>query len=258
VNTPIARSGWRIAAVLCRREVLRFLRQPAQIGAALGTPVLLWLFLGSGFTSSFRPAGLGETSYAAFLLPGMTALVAVFTAIFSSISIIEDRQEGWLQSVLVSPAPRWSIALGKTAGGSLIAWVQAAMLLPAAPLLGTPLTVGAVLVILLALALTSFAMTALGVACAWRSETSGGFHAVMNLVFMPMWLLSGAFFPPEGASVWLGWIMRVNPLTWCVEAIRSPMFGRVPPWSLLGAALFATAMIAVATAIVSRRSRSGA
>jgi ABC-2 type transport system permease protein len=159
MNTGQTTSGWRVAAVLCRRELVRFVRQPAQVGAAIGTPILLWLFLGSGFASSFRPEGLGETSYAAFLLPGMTALVAVFTAIFASISIIEDRQQGWLQSVLVSPAPRWSIAVGKTAGGSIIAWLQAAILLFAAPMLGAPLSISAVLVILVALAMTCIAMT---------------------------------------------------------------------------------------------------
>jgi ABC-2 type transport system permease protein len=249
-------SGWRIALVIARRDLVRFLRQPARIAAAIGTPLLFWAFMGGGFAGSFRPAGLGETSYAGFLLPGMITLVAVFSAIFSAFSIIEGRNEGWLQTVLVSPAPRWAIALGKISGSSLLAFVQAAMLMLALPFLDLKVTIAGVGASLLALAITSFAMTAMGLLFAWRSETTASFHAIMNIVFMPMWLLSGAFFPPtpstEGGASALTWLMRINPLTWCTQAMREPLLNRDATMWLLASLAFAMVMFALATLSVMR------
>ena len=255
-STTHATSGWLVALIIARRDLVRFLRQPARIAAAIGTPLLLWAFMGSGFAGSFRPAGLGETSYAAFLLPGAMTLVAVFAAIFSAISIIEDRNEGWLQTVLVSPAPRWSIALGKIIGSSVLAFAQAAALMLAILFLDVHPTLQAVVLSLLALAITSFAMTAMGFVFAWHSETTAGFHAVMNIVFMPMWLLSGAFFPPaskDGGATLLTWLMRINPLTWCTQAIREPMMGEPAMAWLLASLAFALTMFALAVLAVTRR-----
>lgn len=247
-----APSPWVAVAVIARRELIRFVRQPVRVAAAVGTPAVLWLFLAAGVGSSLRPEALSAGSYGAFLLPGMMTLVAVFASIFSSITIIEERNDGWLQSVLVSPAPRWSIALGKTIGGGLIAWIQALLLLPLAVAAGVSMDAGSVILVALALAVTCCGMTALGVAFAWRSETSAGFHAVMNLVFMPMWLLSGAFFPASGAAGWIRGVMTINPLTWCTDSIRGPLTGVDGAWPLVLAAVFAAAMVAVATAVIAR------
>jgi ABC-2 type transport system permease protein len=245
-------SGPIVATVICRRELIRFVREPARIAGAIGTPLLLWVFMASGFAESLRPESLGDLSYGAFLLPGMMTLVAVFASIFAGFGIIEDRNEGWLRGALVAPVPRWSIALGKTLGGAVVAWAQAAVLLVAALFLSVSLSLADVLLVLGGLALTSIAMTAMSVIFAWRSETSGSFHAVMNLLFLPLWLLSGAFFPVEGVAAWLGWVMRLNPLTWCTAAIRSPMVGEPNVAAMLAAALFALAMIIGATWTVSR------
>lgn len=262
-STSMQVSGVHVAAVVARRDLVKFLRQPARVAAGIGTPLLLWLFMGSGFAGSFRPAALGETSYAAFLLPGAMTLVAVFASIFSSISIIDDRNEGWLQAALVSPAPRWSLAMGKIIGASLVSFVQAAVLLLALPFLHLDVSIGGVLLALIALAVTSFAMTAMGFIFAWHSETTASFHAVMNIVFMPMWLLSGAFFPPkaEGASAgFLTWLMQINPLTWCTQAIRGPMMegdgNEASLWWLAAAIMFAIMMFAGAVLVVSRSART--
>lgn len=243
-----------LALAVFRRELLRFKRQPARIVAAIATPALLWIFLGSGVGDSVRPANATST-YAAFVLPGMMTLVAVFTSIFASIAVIEDRNEGWLQAVLVSPAPRWTIAAGRIAGGAVVAALQAIVLLPMAPLVGDKLTFGEVMAIVLAIALTSVAMTAVGLAAAWRTATTSSFHAVMNLLLMPMWLLSGAFFPADGASPWLGWLMRINPLTWCTSAIRAPLIGEIDWPALEGATAFAVIAFAVAVMIIASRKR---
>lgn len=251
-------NGLVIAGVLCRRELIRFSRQPARIAAAVGTPTLLWMFMASGFSESLRPGQLGDIKYSAFLLPGVMTLVGVFAAIFSSISIIEDRRDGWLQSALVSPSPRWSLALGKITGGALVAWIQGAVLALAIPMLGMDVTFGGIVLSLIALGVTSFAMTALGIAFAWRCETTSSFHAVMNLLFLPMWMLSGAFFPSAGTTGWMRVIMDLNPLTWCTRAIRNPLIGEESVFPLLISVIFAAVMMGIATFMIARPHKSAA
>ncbi|MEM7228253.1 MAG: ABC transporter permease [Planctomycetota bacterium] len=215
-------SGMRVVIMLIRRDWALFLHQRARIVAALGTALMLWLLIGGGFVDQFAPTGLGDASYQAFLLPGMMTLVVVFGAIFASISIIDDRESGWLQTALVAPAPTWSIALGKIIGGGSIAFAQAAVLILLVPVLRLDVTVIDVLLALLALAMTACAVTSLGLALAWNSPSTASYHAVMNTVFLPLWMLSGAFFaPPDGRIV--GWLMRLDPLTWCTHAIRLPL-----------------------------------
>lgn len=250
-------SGWTAVGVLCRRELVRFVRQPARVAAAIGTPLLIWVFFSSGFAGAMRTEAIGHSSYAAFVLPGAMTLIAVFAAIFSSISIIEDRQQGWLQAVLVSPVPRWSIALGRICGGAAVAFAQSVVLLLALPFLSIQISPGQAAMVIIALAATCLAMTALGMIFAWNSETTAGFHAVMNLVFMPMWLLSGAFFSIAGAADWLGWLARINPLTWCTQAIREPLLAEAGDGllslPLLATAGFAALMVILATLAVHRR-----
>ncbi|MHC4306045.1 MAG: ABC transporter permease [Planctomycetota bacterium] len=254
-NTAQAR-GLVVTAVLIRRELVRFTRQPARIVAAIGTACVLWLFLASGFAEALRPQHLGDAGYATFLLPGMMTLVAVFAAVFSSLSIIEDRNDGWLATVLVSPVPRWAIAAGRITGAAAVAWAQAAVLLLLAPLLDVSLSVPSVLLSLAGLAVTCLGMTAVGVAFAWRTETTAGFHAVMNLVFAPLWMLSGSIFPVQGAAPWLARLTGLNPLTWCTQSIRGPLAGTPWSWSLISATAFAAAAVLVATWIVARPAKT--
>lgn len=237
--------------IITRRELVRYIRQPARIAAAVGTPALIWLFLASGFADAMQPQHLEHQTYSLFVLPGMMTLVAVFASIFASIAIIEDRAGGWLQTVLVSPAPRWSIALGRVLGGAVVATVQALLLLLALPFIGGSYTAAGIVIVIVAVALTSVAMTGLGLLFAWQCESTGGFHSVMNLLLMPLWLLSGAFFPAAGAATWLKTIIEVNPLTWCTDAIRQPLLGDAHADLLIVPAIFAGAMLAACVAIIS-------
>ncbi|MFM8572313.1 MAG: ABC transporter permease, partial [Pirellula sp.] len=116
----VSDSTWQAAWMLAKREWIRFFRQPFRVVAAFGQPILFWLVFGTGFHSAFRGGG-GQGSYMGFFIPGTAALILLFTAIFSTISIIEDRREGFLQGVLVSPSKRWGIAIGKALGGAAIA-----------------------------------------------------------------------------------------------------------------------------------------
>lgn len=172
----------------------------------------------------------GDQNFMTYYLPGTIALILLFTAIFATISIIEDRREGFLQNVLVAPVPRWTIAAGKIIGGGAIAWVQACIFLALAVAIGSvSLSVNLVGVLLL-MAVSALTLTALGVFFAWPMESTQGFHAIMNLVLMPLWLLSGAFFPiplpnatsPVGQWV-MHWIMRVNPLSYTIAGMRRMM-----------------------------------
>lgn len=206
---------------LWQREVVRFLRQRSRVVSALSTPLMFWLLLGSGFRASFRPPGAPEgTGYLEYLYPGIIVLTLLFTAIFSTISIIEDRKAGFLQGVLVAPVSRASIVMGQALGGTTLAVFQGALFLLLAPVAGISLSLLAVPAILAVMVLIAFALTSVGLTMAWRMQSIQGFHAIMNLILMPIWFLSGAFFPSVGLPSWLTWLMRVNPLTYGMAALR--------------------------------------
>ena len=201
---------------------------------------VFWLLFGAGLGPSFRLPGATSAgaTYREYFFPGSLVLILLFTAIFATISIIEDRREGFLQSVLVAPIPRWSMVLGKVLGGSLLALVQGLLFLVLSLTLGLtfgPLVLLAIVVFLFTL---SLALTALGFIIAWRMDSTQGFHAIMSVFLMPMWLLSGAFFPAPALAASLNWVewalalvMRLNPLTYGVAGLRQLIYWGVsnPP-----------------------------
>ncbi len=223
---------WLPVATLCWRELVRFYRQRSRVIGALGTPLLFWLLIGSGFGASFRASSSAEPAgmtYLEYLFPGAILLIVLFTAIFSTISVIEDRHEGFLLSVLVAPISRTALVVGKVLGGSVLALLQGLVMVVMAPLVKIRLGVFQGLEVVAILLLISFAMTALGFYFAWRLDSVQGFHSVMNLVLMPMWLLSGAVFPAAGAHSWIGWVMRLNPMTYGMAALRRVLYSSPPP-----------------------------
>ena len=216
-------------ASLAIREIQRFFRQPSRVLAALGTPLLFWLVLGSGLGTSFRPSeGPVDQHFLKYFFPGVVMLTVMFTAIFSTISIIEDRSAGFLQGVLVSPAPRSSVVLGKVLGGTVLALIQGGLFLFLAPLAGFGLSLSSFLLSLGFLLLTAFALTSLGFLIAWRMDSIQGFHAMMNLLLMPLWMLSGAVFPASGALGWIRILIAANPLSYGVSGLRAVLEGGSP------------------------------
>jgi ABC-2 type transport system permease protein len=220
---------WLPVFTLAYRELTRFFRQRTRIVGALGQPIIFWVLFGAGLQGSFQ--GPAQMSYQEYFFPGVVVMIVMFTAIYSTISIIEDRREGFLQGVLVSPIPRASLVLGKVVGGTILAVLQALVFLllgPAlslvglAPELHTGLTWSNAAAVLGFLALIGFQLTALGYLIAWPMDSTHGFHAIMSVFLMPMWLLSGSFFPP-GESPWLTWVIRLNPLTYGVAGLRRIM-----------------------------------
>jgi ABC-2 type transport system permease protein len=232
------------AWTLCRRDVVRFLRQRSRIVGVLGTPLIFWALIGSGF------------NYMKYLFPGTLVQILLFASIFSTISIIQDRQHGFLQGVLVAPVSRGAIVLGKVFGGMAIALVQGALFLLLGPLVGIRASFPGWIAALGVMAAVSFGLTALGVMLAWRFQSVQGFHGVMNLLLFPMWLLSGAVFPPQNAAGWVRTVMVANPLTYGVDALRQVLTGEgtVRLGVSLGVtAAFAVAMFVLATALTRRR-----
>lgn len=252
-------TGLLAAATLAQREIVRFVRQRSRVTSALLQPLVFWGLFSAGLGGSFRPAG-GETA-AAYLFPGMLVMVLLFTSIFSTISLIEDRREGFLQGVLVSPAPRWAIVAGKVGGATALASAQGALFLCLAPLAGLPLGAGAAARAVAILPLVSFPLAAAGFSIAWRMESTQGFHAVMMLFLMPMWILAGTIFPPEGAAPWLAAVMRANPLTYGVAALRGAMHaasgGPSTVGSLAVTAFFGVAAFSLASGLAARPRRAG-
>lgn len=226
---------------LAWREIVRFFRQRNRVIGAIATPVVFWLLLGFGANNAFNiePAALSAPSvsasadatgevvaaaataetaasvgYLEFFFPGAVLMMVLFTAIFSTITVIEDRKEGFLQSVLASPASRTAIVLGKVLGGAAIATAQGLVMLVIGVLLfrqpGLLSFVPAVAVMFV----VAVGLTALGLCIAWPMSSTAGFHAVMNILLMPMWFLSGAVFPLTTAAGPIRGLMYLNPLTY--------------------------------------------
>jgi len=252
--------GLLAAASLWHRELIHFARQRSRLLGVVGSPLVFWWLVGSGLGDSFRANGHG-TGYLQYFFPGTVSLIVLFTSVFCMMSVIEDRHAGFLQSVLASPIPRSALVLGKVLGGTTLAAVQGAILLPLAPLVGIPLTVGQGIGVVVFLFLFAFGITAFGFLLAWELDSTHGFHAVVNLVFIPMWLVSGALFPMSGASPWVAWLMRVNPLMYSTAGLQRllflehPLIASGPSFSLaLGVtALFSLLAFLLALALVARR-----
>lgn len=261
MNTPaVAISahtrGWLAVGTLLRREFTRFVRQKHRVFGALGQPILFLLLFGAGWSGSFQHPLVPEKTYAEYFYPGTLVLMVLFTAIFATISIIEDRTQGFLQSVLVAPCPSWSIALGKIFGSTALAMMQGIVLFAAAPFVGIEFHPVGWLGAILVMALVGIAMSALGFVFAWRMDSVQGYHAVMNVLLIPMWLLSGAMFPAAGAAGWMRLIMAANPLTYGTAALRQMLYvdqpamtAGLPPLALTLPVLLLFALAACGVAV---------
>lgn len=245
--------AWPVVCSLAGRELIRFFRQRNRVFGALGQPIIFWLLFSEGFT----PSGL---DYAHFF-PGVLVMILLFTAIFATISIIEDRREGFLQGVLVAPVPRWAMVMGKVLGGTAIAMLQGLLFLALGWLFVEAVapTAGELLLAVVFMFVVSLALTGLGFVLAWRMDSVQGYHAIMSVLLFPMWLLSGAFFP-GGGSGWLAWVVAANPLTYGVAGLRyyleaTAEAANLPPLGVcwLVTVLFAGVMIAAATWIAATR-----
>ena len=252
---------WLPVLALWQREIVRFLRQRNRIVGALATPLVFWLLIGSGVGPGLRLPGMpADMTYLAYFFPGTVVLILLFTAIFSTISVIEDRREGFLQGVLVAPVAPEAIVLGKFLGGTTLAAGQALLVCAAAPLAGLPLDVAVLVRLIPALLLVGFGLVGLGFLIAWPLDSTQGFHAIMNVLLMPLWLLSGALFPAASDS-WMRFAVVVNPVAYGTAAVRRAFYGDAAPLGMLPSygvamavsAAFAVLMFALSVRAVRRR-----
>jgi ABC-2 type transport system permease protein len=197
------------AITLWQRELIRFWRTKSRVIGVVASPLVFWLLIGYGSGDLAR------------FYSGALVLTVMFSAIFSTISIIEDRREGFLLSMLVSPAPRTSMVLGKILGAATLAWIQGLIFLAFAPLAGVTITLSDIAPIVASVFLISFTLTGMGFVIAWKMETTSGFHAIMNLLLVPMWMVSGALFPMSTAHGWIKALMRINPLTYSIALLNA-------------------------------------
>lgn len=207
------------------RETMRFLRDRARWVGLVSQPLLYLVLVGYGISSSmsFRHAPAG-TDYLAFMYPGILGMSVLFTAIFSAIGIIWDREFGFLKEVLVAPAPRWAVAGGKALGIATIVVLQTALLLVAAPIAHVGLGVGMALGTLGIAALTGLTVGSIGIFVASRMQTLESFQLIMNVLTLPMFFLSGALYPIGGLPGWLSVLAHADPLTYGVDALRSVIY----------------------------------
>jgi ABC-2 type transport system permease protein len=259
-TAPISSGVMLPAFTLWWREIVRFYRQRSRVVGVIASPLLFWLVIGSGFGTSFRAGSApGQQHYLDYFYPGALIMIVLFTSIFAMMSLIEDRKEGFLLSVMVAPVPRSAIVLGKVLGGTTLAAIQGLIFLAFAPFVGVHLGIIDFLLVVFVVFLVSFALTSLGFAIAWPMDSTQAFHAIINLFLIPLWLLSGALFPLAGASGWLRLVMRLNPLTYGVEALRVLLYPESPtvlplPASLAALALFTIFMFGLCFFRVNRRS----
>jgi ABC-2 type transport system permease protein len=238
------------AATLWQRELVRFWRQKSRVMGVVASPLVFWLLIGSG------SGDLGR------FYAGALVLTVMFSAIFSTISIIEDRREGFLLSMLVSPAPRTAMVLGKILGAATLAWIQGLLFLCFAPLAGVRIDLVQLIPVAGGIFLIAFTLTGLGFVIAWRMESTAGFHAIMNLLLLPMWLVSGSMFPMATAHGWVRAIMWANPLTYSVSLLNHTLgLPNASPGgmtSLVVTALMGLALLLVSGAMAAQKSTHSA
>ena len=256
---PVSSGVMLPAFTLWWREIVRFYRQRSRVVGVIASPLLFWLVIGSGFGSSFRAGNApGQQHYLDYFYPGALIMIVLFTSIFAMMSLIEDRKEGFLLSVMVAPVPRSAIVLGKVLGGTTLSAIQGLIFLAFAPFVGVHMGFIDFLLVVFVVFLVSFALTSLGFAIAWPMDSTQAFHAIINLFLIPLWLLSGALFPLSGASGWLRLVMRMNPLTYGVEALRILLYPESPtvlplPASIAALSLFTILMFGLCFFRVNRR-----
>ena len=218
--------GLKVIYTIWLREFITFMREKFRIIAMIGQPLLYLLVLGKGITAGMSLNGAANVDYISFMYPGIIGMSILFTSMFSAISIIWDKEFGFLKEVLVAPVPRWGVALGKSLGGATIAMFQSVILICMAPIAHISLSVMVVIEMLVLSFLISFAITSFFVAVASKMESMQSFQVIMNFVVMPIYFLSGAMFPMSSAPAWMKTLMALNPLTYGVDAFRNVIFSR--------------------------------
>ncbi len=215
---------FRATYIIWLRDMKRYFRDRSRIIGSLASPIIFIFILGVGLGSSLRFGGAAEgLDYKTFIFPGILGMTVLFAGVFSAVSIVWDREFGFLKEMLVAPVSSWSIALGKILSGATIASFQGAVILLLAPFVGIDFTLWMLVRLMPLMFLVSFSMTGLGIVFATRLKSMQGFQMIMNFIMMPMFFLSGAMFQLSQAPRWMDTLARADPLTYGVDAMRAIM-----------------------------------
>ena len=233
IASPARRSGGGLLGaiyIVWWRDVLRYWRDRARVGASLAQPLLYLVIFGTGLASSLgggfgASAGAAGISYIQFIYPGVISMSVLFTAIFGAMSIVWDREFGFMRELLVAPIDRSAIAIGKTLGGATQAMIQGLILLVLAPFVGVYLDPLVLLELVVLVFVLAFGLSALGVALASGMRSMQGFQMVMNFLMMPIFFLSGALFPLVGLPGWMTVLTRLDPASYGIDPIRRVLLG---------------------------------
>lgn len=216
----------RATRVVWEREMIRFSRDKARVVSSLIQP-LLFLFVMGGGLSSLVQAGTGGVDFKTFLFPGVLAMSVLFTAAFSGISMVWDREFGFLREMLVAPISTTAILAGKCLGGATVSTIQSVVVLALAGLVGVPYDPLMMLELLALLFIMAFMITALGLVLASRVKQVQSAMPLVQLIITPLMFLSGALFPLSNLPGWLTVVTHINPMTYAVEPVRSVVFDRL-------------------------------
>lgn len=247
-----ARAAWMVT----KRELLRMKGDRTRMLAMLLQPLLFLFVLGNGL-AGLTSGSLGGVDFKTFMFPGILATSTLFTAMFAAISVVWDREYGFLREMMVAPVGRTSIILGKALGGTIVATAQGAIIILLGPLVGVSLSVALVLQLVVEIFIISFAITSFGLVLAARVRQMQAVMGIMQMIMLPLTMLSGAMYPLTNLPTWLDVLVKINPLTYGVHAVRESVFSTLPaseqaalapinpPISLFGLDVSATAGIAI-------------
>jgi len=252
---------FRAVYIIWLRDLKRHFRDRARIVGSLGSPIIFIFILGQGIGSTIGQnltAFGANIDYKEFMFPGILGMTVLFAGVFASVSIVWDREFGFLKEMLVAPVPSWSIALGKVISGATIASFQGCLMLLLAPLVGVSVTPLMLAQLIPTLFLVSFSMTGMGVLVASRLKSMQGFQMIMNFIMMPMFFISGAMFPLANAPQWMDTLSKIDPLTYGVDALRGIMLPDIPsryPFTtdILMILAISVTMLAIAISAFSRQ-----
>ncbi|MGH9350143.1 MAG: ABC transporter permease [Vicinamibacterales bacterium] len=226
---PVLRRDLKGAYTIWLRDVARFFRERSRIGIALTQPVLYLLLLGTGVDATMADVAEG-VGFRQFMFPGIVAAAVLFAAVGSAISVVWDRQIGFMKMVLVAPVSRPAIVLGKVAGGASVATLQGTIALAVGPFIGLVFGWREVAVLVGLMLLLGAVMTSLGLMIAARQTSLEGFHLALNVLLFPMFCLSGAFFRLDNLPTWMSVLSALDPVTYAVDSMRGVALARtVPP-----------------------------